>query len=136
MTMHTVYLKEHEGIVQNPTGQLSSGAVPWWGGIGSQSAYAESFGQFKSSSMEHPTSGGQPTSTKHAEHATELGLEKGNTTQFAIFPGNFFKSFELVLGEKVELNSNEISMNGRKKIKILSMSRPHTFLLNLVLLSS
>lgn len=86
MTMHTVYLKEHEGIVQNPTGQLSSGAVPWWGGIGSQSAYAESFGQFKSSSMEHPTSGGQPTSTKHAEQPTELGLEKGNTTQFAIFP--------------------------------------------------
>uniref|UniRef100_A0A5B7ANE3 Nuclear transcription factor Y subunit n=1 Tax=Davidia involucrata TaxID=16924 RepID=A0A5B7ANE3_DAVIN len=82
--MHTICFKEHEGIVQNPIGPLSS--VPWWSGLDSQSAYGESFGQLKSSSMERPTSGDQLTATKQAERGTEQGLVKGNTTQFTIFP--------------------------------------------------
>ncbi|KAF7149450.1 hypothetical protein RHSIM_Rhsim03G0063600 [Rhododendron simsii] len=87
MTMHALYLKEHEGIVRNPIGQLPSAAVPWWSGIGSQSTYNEPFGQIKSSFLEHPNSGGQLTANKRAERGTEQGLEKGNTTQFTIFPG-------------------------------------------------
>ncbi|KAA8518446.1 hypothetical protein F0562_015920 [Nyssa sinensis] len=86
MTMPTIYFKEHEGIVQSPTGPLSS--VPWWSGLGSQSAYGESIGQLKSSSMEHPASGDQLTATKQAERGTAQGLDKGNTTQFTIFSGD------------------------------------------------
>ncbi|KAI8562880.1 hypothetical protein RHMOL_Rhmol03G0069800 [Rhododendron molle] len=87
MTMPALYLKEHEGVVRNPIGQLPSAAVPWWSGIGSQSTYNEPFGQIKSSFLEHPNSGGQLTANKRAERGTEQELEKGNTTQFTIFPG-------------------------------------------------
>ncbi|XP_058204429.1 nuclear transcription factor Y subunit A-10 isoform X2 [Rhododendron vialii] len=87
MTMPALYLKEHEGVVRNSIGQLPSAAVPWWSGIGSQSTYNEPFGQIKSSFLEHPNSGGQLTANKRAERGTEQGLEKGNTTQFTIFPG-------------------------------------------------
>lgn len=97
MTMPALYLKEHEGVVRNPIGQLSSAAVPWWSGIGSQSTYNEPFGQIKSSFLEHPNSGGQLTANKRAERGTEQGLEKGNTTQFTIFPGNFLAYATLML---------------------------------------
>ncbi|KAL6997921.1 hypothetical protein U1Q18_008045 [Sarracenia purpurea var. burkii] len=85
MIMHTVSFKEHEGIAHNPTGQLSQVSVPWW--IGSQSVYGESVGQFKPSSLEHPTGEGQLTATKRAEYGAERGMEKGNTTQLTLFPG-------------------------------------------------
>ncbi|GFZ09249.1 hypothetical protein Acr_20g0010570 [Actinidia rufa] len=87
MTMHTVYLKEHDGIVQNPTGQLPPAAVPWWSERGSQSAYTDFFVQFKTSFMENPSGGRQ---NKQAERDTEQGLEKGNTARFTIWQGNFF----------------------------------------------
>lgn len=80
MTMH--------GVVQNHIGQSPSAAVPWWSGIGSQSTYNEPFGQIKSSFLENPNSGGQLTANKRSERGIEQGMEKGNTTQFTIFPGD------------------------------------------------
>lgn len=77
MTMHSVYLKEHE----NPNGS-SSGPGSWWTGLGAQpaGAYGESVCQLKSSCMEQ-----QQPSFKDQER-----VEKGNTThQFTIFPGKF-----------------------------------------------
>ncbi|PSS15852.1 Nuclear transcription factor Y subunit A-10 like [Actinidia chinensis var. chinensis] len=85
MTMHTVYLKEHDGIVQNPTSQLPPAAVPWWSGHGSQSAHTESFGQFKTSFLENPSGGGQ---NKQVDRGTEQGLEKGNKARFTILQGD------------------------------------------------
>ncbi|XP_059646574.1 nuclear transcription factor Y subunit A-10-like isoform X2 [Cornus florida] len=84
MTMHTVYFKEHEGIVPNPFGPLSSVPVPWWSGLGSPSAHGESYGQLKSSSM--AASGDQLTATKQAERGTEQAVEKA--TQFTFLSGD------------------------------------------------
>lgn len=98
MTMH--------GVVQNHIGQLPSAAVPWWSGIGSRSTYNEPFGQTKSSFLENPNSGGQLTANKRSERGIEQGMEKGNTTQFTIFPGNFLtyatlmRVLHLFYGEK------------------------------------
>lgn len=87
MTMHTVYMKEHEGIGHNSIGQLPSGpSVPWRSALGPQSVYVEPFGKLKSLSTEHPTGGNQVTATKHDDSRSEQGLDKGNFTQF-IFPG-------------------------------------------------
>ncbi|XP_057467984.1 nuclear transcription factor Y subunit A-10-like isoform X2 [Actinidia eriantha] len=85
MTMHTVYLEEHDRIVQNPTGQLPPAAVPWWSERGSQSAYTELFVQFKTSFLENPSGGGL---NKQVECDTEQGLEKGNTARFTILQGD------------------------------------------------
>lgn len=82
MAMQTIYFKEHEGIVSNTIGQLSSiQSAPWW------SAFGESCGQLKPLSLEHPGSGDQFSATKQGERVTDLGPDKGNTTQFTIFPG-------------------------------------------------
>lgn len=89
MTINSVYYKEREGIVQNPIGHLSPASTPWWSGPGTQLPYVESLGQLKSLSLEHSSSGDQLTSTKHAERGIEQGLEKGITSQFTIFTGNF-----------------------------------------------
>ncbi|XAR64792.1 hypothetical protein NMG60_11008630 [Bertholletia excelsa] len=88
MTMHAVYLKENQGVIQNPMNdQLPSAAVPWWSGIGSQQAYSESVAQLESLSLEHPTATvPQLTSTKQAGRGLEQGIKKGSTTQFTIFP--------------------------------------------------
>ncbi|KAK2968942.1 hypothetical protein RJ640_003629 [Escallonia rubra] len=87
MTMHSGFLKEHEGTAHNPIGHVSSAWGPWWSGLGSQSGYGESAGHLKSSFLEHSSSGDGVTVAKHVD-ATELGLGKGNTPQFTIFPGN------------------------------------------------
>ncbi|KAJ9181284.1 hypothetical protein P3X46_009428 [Hevea brasiliensis] len=90
MAVKTLYFKEHEGIVHNPIGQLSSvPSVPWWSTFGSQSVYGESCGLVKASSIEQSSTGGdQLTAIKQASRCTEKGLDKGNTTQFTIFPGD------------------------------------------------
>ena len=89
MAMQTLYLKEHDGIVHNPMGQLASvPSLPWWSALGSQSVYGESCGQLKPMLMEHTSSGDQVTSTKQAGRGTEQELNKGNPAQFIIFPGN------------------------------------------------
>ncbi|XWS56084.1 hypothetical protein CRYUN_Cryun09bG0056400 [Craigia yunnanensis] len=89
MAMQTLYLKEHDGVVQNPMGQLASApSLPWWSALGSQSVYGESCGQLKPLLMKHPSSGDQVTSTKQAGRGTEQELNKGNPSQFTIFPGN------------------------------------------------
>ncbi|KAM7499970.1 hypothetical protein LguiA_024384 [Lonicera macranthoides] len=76
MTMHSVYVKEHE----NPNGS-SSGPGPWWTGLGSQpeGAYGGSVCQLKTTCTEQ-----QQPSFKDQER-----VEKANTThQFTIFPGD------------------------------------------------
>ncbi|XP_022747632.1 nuclear transcription factor Y subunit A-10-like isoform X2 [Durio zibethinus] len=89
MAMQTLYLKEHDGIVHNPLGQLDSvPSLPWWSGLGSQSVYGESCGQLKPLLMEHPSGGDQVTSTKQADRGTEQELNKGNPARFTIFPGD------------------------------------------------
>ncbi|GLT37943.1 hypothetical protein SLA2020_122230 [Shorea laevis] len=89
MAMQTVYLKEHGGITHNSMGQLSSTqSVPWWSAFGSQSAYGEGGGQLKHSTMEHLISVGQLPSAKPAGRGTEQGGDKGDATQFTIFPGD------------------------------------------------
>lgn len=88
MAMQTIYFKEHDRIVPNTIGQLSSvPSAPWWSAFGSQSIFAESCGQLKPLSMEQPGTGDQHSATKHAGRGTELGPDKENTTQFTIFPG-------------------------------------------------
>jgi nuclear transcription factor Y alpha len=86
MATQTVYFKEQEGIGHNPMGQLSTS---WWTTpITSQSVYGESCVQLKSFTMEHPSGGDQLISNKQAGRGTEHGADRGNTTQFNIFPGN------------------------------------------------
>jgi nuclear transcription factor Y alpha len=87
MAMKTFYLKEHEGSVHNPNGQLST--VPWWTAFGSQAVNGESCGLLKALPIEQPAGGGE-TATKLARMGTEQGLDKGNITQFTIFPGKSF----------------------------------------------
>lgn len=86
MATQTVYFKEQEGIGHNPMGQLSAS---WWTTpLTSQSVYGDSCGQLKSFTMEHPSGGDQLISNKQAGRGTEHGADRGNTTQFNIFPGN------------------------------------------------
>ncbi|KAL9399820.1 hypothetical protein Peur_008781 [Populus x canadensis] len=85
MAMKTFYLKEHEGGVHNPNGQLST--VPRWTAFGSQAVNGESCGLLKALPIEQPAGGGE-TATKLARMGTEQGLDKGNITQFTIFPGD------------------------------------------------
>lgn len=89
MAMQTIYLKEHEGLVPNTIGQLSSvPSGPWWSAFGSQSVFGENCGKLKPLSMEQPGASDELISTKHAGRGTDLGPDKGNPTQFIIFPGN------------------------------------------------
>lgn len=90
MAMQTLYVKEHDGIVHNPMGQLAAvPSQPWWSALGSQSSiYGESCGQLKNLLMEHPSNGDKLTCTKQAGRVTEQGLNKGNPAHFTIFPGN------------------------------------------------
>ncbi|KAM3690202.1 hypothetical protein ACB094_09G105700 [Castanea mollissima] len=85
MATQAVYFKEHEGIVHNSMGQLPSS---WWGSFASQSGYGESCGRLKSFSMDLPSGGDQLIANKQAGRGTEHGAERGNTTQFTIFPDN------------------------------------------------
>lgn len=85
MAMKTFYLKEHEGSVHNLNGQLST--VPWLTAFGSQAVNGESCGLLKALPIEQPAGGGE-TATKLARMGTEQGLDKGNITQFTIFPGD------------------------------------------------
>lgn len=89
MAMQTVCLKEHEGIVHNSVGQLSSvTSAPWWSAFGSQSVYGESCGQMKPFSLELPNYIDQlATASKQSVRGVEQFLDKGHTTQFTIFPG-------------------------------------------------
>ncbi|KAJ6743163.1 NUCLEAR TRANSCRIPTION FACTOR Y SUBUNIT A-10 [Salix viminalis] len=84
MAMKTFYVKDHEGSVHNPIGQLST--VPWWTAIGSQAVNGESCGLLKALPIEQPVGGGE-TATMHARMGAEQGLDKGNINQFTIFPG-------------------------------------------------
>ncbi|KAM0990177.1 hypothetical protein ACFX13_008832 [Malus domestica] len=93
MAMQTVYFKGHEGIAPNPIGQFSSAlSGPWWSSLGSQPVYGESCGLSKPSTKEQPNTGDHFNATKLAGRGTEQGLEKGNTNQFTIFPGDGQKS--------------------------------------------
>ncbi|KAI3447412.1 hypothetical protein Pfo_004077 [Paulownia fortunei] len=88
MTMHTVFFKEHGGIIPNPiNGALSE--VPRWSGLGSQppaAAYGDTFMQSKLTSLELSAGGNQFTVAKEPED--QQGLGKGNTTQFTLFSGD------------------------------------------------
>ncbi|GAV63872.1 CBFB_NFYA domain-containing protein [Cephalotus follicularis] len=87
MALQTVFFKEHEGIVHNSNGQLSSVlSVPWLSALGSQSAYGD--GQLKTLSIELSNSGEQLTVHKQANHGAEQGPDKRDTTQLTIFPGD------------------------------------------------
>jgi nuclear transcription factor Y alpha len=90
MATQTFYFKEHDGL-----GPLSS-VLPWLGAFGSQQVYGESYGQSKPFTMELPNSGHQLTATKQHERGIEQGLDKGNTNQFTIFPGNLAPSIPLL----------------------------------------
>ncbi|KAK7392709.1 hypothetical protein VNO78_21155 [Psophocarpus tetragonolobus] len=88
--MQTVYLKEHEGIVHNSVGQLSSAvtSAPWWNACGSQPVYGEYCSQMKPFSLEISNYVDQFGAVKHATRGVEQLLDKGHasTTQFTIFP--------------------------------------------------
>ncbi|XP_030481647.2 nuclear transcription factor Y subunit A-10 [Cannabis sativa] len=93
MAMQTIYFKEHEGLVPNTIGHLSSiSSLPWWSAYGSQSVFGDSCGQLKPLSMEKPGTGELLFSTKHEGRATDFGPDKGNTNQFTISPGDGQKS--------------------------------------------
>lgn len=79
--MQTVYFKEHAEIVHNSVGQLSSvNSPPWSSALGSQA---------KPFSLEFPNYVDQLAVTKQPGRAAQHVLDKGHTTQFTIFPGNF-----------------------------------------------
>ncbi|KAI4348867.1 hypothetical protein L6164_009536 [Bauhinia variegata] len=90
MAMQTFSFKEHEGIVPNSLGQLSSASSgPWWNAFGSQSIYGESYGPVKTFSLEHTNNYVDQlaaTPTKPAGRGAEPLFDKGHTTQFTIFP--------------------------------------------------
>lgn len=84
MAMQTVHFKEHEGIVHNSVGQLSSvTSAPWWSAFGSQSVYGESCGQMKPFSLQLSTY----AVSKQSVRGVEQFLDKGHATPFTIFPG-------------------------------------------------
>ncbi|XP_052175649.1 nuclear transcription factor Y subunit A-10-like isoform X2 [Diospyros lotus] len=88
MAMPTVFMKENEGILNNPVFQPSSTLVPWWSGLGSQPVDGGSGSQFKFSHVEQSTGGGQLTAPKDSGCDMEQGLEKGSILQFTISPGD------------------------------------------------
>lgn len=85
-------IKEHEGIVRNPSGQLST-VLPWWATFGSQAVTGESCGLLRALPVEQLAIGGE-AATKQARMSTDQRLDKGNITQFTIFPG---KSFSFIM---------------------------------------
>ncbi|KAK7345216.1 hypothetical protein VNO77_15797 [Canavalia gladiata] len=88
MAMQTVYLKEHEGVVYNSVGQLSTvtSTAPWWSAFGSQPVCGESCNQMKPFSLEIPHYVDQLAAGKQSMRGVEQLLDKGHTTQFTIFP--------------------------------------------------
>ncbi|KAF7804218.1 nuclear transcription factor Y subunit A-10-like [Senna tora] len=85
MAMQTVCFKEHEGIVHNSVGQLSSvTSAPWWSAFGPQSVRDESCTQIKPFSLELPNC----AATKQTGRGAQQVLDKGHTTQFTIFPND------------------------------------------------
>ncbi|KAJ7976222.1 Nuclear transcription factor Y subunit A [Quillaja saponaria] len=104
MALQTVYFKEHEGIVQNSVGQLSSlPSAPWWSALGSPSVYGESCNQMKPFSLDHASCGDQLSATKQSGRSAEQGHDKGNITQFTIFP-DFYKISGDVLKPQAEIS--------------------------------
>ncbi|OWM82595.1 nuclear transcription factor Y subunit A-10-like [Punica granatum] len=88
MTTEAVYFKEHEGIMHNSAGQLSSPLAPglWWGaGYGAQSF------QSNSSQLERTGCGDHFAASKQAEQGTKQSADKGSVTQ-SIFSGDGLKS--------------------------------------------
>ena len=97
MAPQTGYLKEHEGVVPNSLGQLSSSPARLWSGYGQgcQSFFGD-FGQVKASStiQQLGSNGKEFTGTEQALQVAAHGFEKLNTAPFSIYPGNFlFLSF-------------------------------------------
>ncbi|KAK6131589.1 hypothetical protein DH2020_034603 [Rehmannia glutinosa] len=72
MTMHTVFFKEHQGILQNSSNRPPT-AVPLWSGLGSQ--------------LPAVAYGGESYASKEPENHEQGGLGKGNTTNthFTLF---------------------------------------------------
>ena len=101
MAMQTIFFKGHEGHNPNTIGQLSSvPSGPWWSAFGSsQPLFGESCGQVKPFSIEQPGAGGGGGGgggAKEAARGADLGLERGNTKHFTIFPGNSSSLFSLL----------------------------------------
>lgn len=88
MAMQTLYLKEHEGMTHNSMGQLSTPSAPWWSAFGSQSMYGEGCGQVKQFPIDNLSSVEHISSAKQVGLGTEQRGDKGNDTQFTIFPGD------------------------------------------------
>ncbi|KAK6147270.1 hypothetical protein DH2020_018182 [Rehmannia glutinosa] len=93
MTMHTVFFKEHQGILQNSSNRPPT-AVPLWSGLGSQLptvAYGgEPYAQSKLASLELSAGGNGQFNIGAKEAEDEQGgLGKGNTTNthFTLFSG-------------------------------------------------
>ncbi|MED6185465.1 hypothetical protein PIB30_057298 [Stylosanthes scabra] len=98
MAMETAYLKEHEGIVHNSVGQLSSAASSWWSisAFGSQNQSSSVYGDtsnnqiiMKPFSLELPSNNNNYID--HLAPSTNIKQQqfldnKGPTTQFTIFP--------------------------------------------------
>ncbi|XP_061350424.1 nuclear transcription factor Y subunit A-10-like [Gastrolobium bilobum] len=107
MAMQTVYLKEHEGIVHNSVGQLSSAtSAPWWSAFGSQSVYGESCGQMKPFSLELSNFVDQFATSKQSVRGVEQLLDKGHTTQFTIFPDDCKMSGDAQKTQALSLQSS------------------------------
>jgi len=89
MAMQTAYLKEHEGIVHNSVGQLSSSATsaPWWNGSGSQPVYGDYCAQNKPFSLEFSNYVDPYAAGKQVVRGAEPVIDRGHATQFSIFPG-------------------------------------------------
>ncbi|CAL0299452.1 unnamed protein product [Lupinus luteus] len=80
-TMQTVYFKEHEGIVHNSVGELSTvNSAAWWTNA------IESCGQMKPFSLDIPNYVDQLAHSKQSIRGVEQLLDKGHTTSFNIFP--------------------------------------------------
>ncbi|KAG7017510.1 Nuclear transcription factor Y subunit A-10, partial [Cucurbita argyrosperma subsp. argyrosperma] len=91
MAPQTGYLKEHEGVVPNSLGQLSSSPARLWSGYGQgcQSFFGD-FGQVKASStiQQLGSNGKEFTGTEQALQVAAHGFEKLNTAPFSIYPGD------------------------------------------------
>ncbi|XP_073317942.1 nuclear transcription factor Y subunit A-10-like isoform X1 [Primulina huaijiensis] len=91
MTMHTEFLKEHDGIhVPNPiNGGVVLPTVPRWPGFGSDPPYCESFVQSKIISSTGLDLNDFATANKISMQP-ENQIAKGNATRFTIFSGYDF----------------------------------------------
>ncbi|KAL3755530.1 hypothetical protein ACJRO7_002564 [Eucalyptus globulus] len=94
MAMQALYLNEHEGMLHNPTSQLSSApsAAPWWAAFRGQSFHGDSLGQSNSSPVDNPSCGDHLMPAKQAGRGAEQGADKGSLTQFTIFSGDYKNS--------------------------------------------